>query len=481
MAPEDEAAFVTDFRRDVHALLGAVTVNTEKAESGKREFQDGIQEAIRTSVGFLDINNRIVGKLRDWMVERGRALLAATARELGPDSSETLRCMHDVAVLLLAQGRPAEAEALLRDVLKRSGGGIGGTNVHHPHGSLGQHGLGDASSVSGHGQHQHRRSLSGTAAPPPVVALGDAETFACQHDLAVALQEQNKLDEAKALYRSALRGRRLLLLLHNTPSSPRELLATPRSEAAAAPASLADEMLGAATAPAPSAPDPLAADSLSTAHCLATLLLAQGEYAEGAELFEEAVARRRSILGPDHRDTLASLHWQGVLLHAWARALEGDGVAQAECLQQGEAVLRQAKEGRQRVLGTQHPDTLASMTALASLLNTTAKQLDGSKLDESRAEREEAATLHRDALGNDRQAEFTGTESKVSADVACFVGQLNAEADSDIQGYGAVPTLWRPVFYCQSDDTASAILQGGLRAKTMLEKGLASSGGAGAT
>ena len=78
-----------------------------------------------------------------------------------------------------------------------------------------------------------------------------------------------------------------------------------------------------------------------------------GEHQAARELGEDTLARRRRVLGEDHPDTLASAHGLAISLravgeHQAARELDEDTLAR-----------------RRRVLGEDHPDTLASAHGLA--------------------------------------------------------------------------------------------------------------------
>jgi hypothetical protein len=81
----------------------------------------------------------------------------------------------------------------------------------------------------------------------------------------------------------------------------------------------------------------------------------QQRYDEAGELTHEVLADRRRILGDDHPDTLAS---RAVL--AWLAAREGRR-------HEAEELYRQVLADRQRVLGAAHPDTEATRHELAQL------------------------------------------------------------------------------------------------------------------
>jgi len=87
-----------------------------------------------------------------------------------------------------------------------------------------------------------------------------------------------------------------------------------------------------------------------------SILTAQGDLAGAREIQERVLEMTRRILGDEHPDTLASMNNLATTLKA-----QGD-LAGAREIQ--ERVL----EMTQRILGDEHPDTLASMNNLALTL-----------------------------------------------------------------------------------------------------------------
>jgi hypothetical protein len=96
-----------------------------------------------------------------------------------------------------------------------------------------------------------------------------------------------------------------------------------------------------------------AEDDLKALNRQAAQLYAQGRYAEGTEVAQQALTLAERVLGKEHRGTLAIINNLATLYYA-----------------QG----RYALEARERVLGKQHPDTLASVNTLAKLRRAQARQ-----------------------------------------------------------------------------------------------------------
>ena len=103
-------------------------------------------------------------------------------------------------------------------------------------------------------------------------------------------------------------------------------------------------------------------------HVMGIVYLDLGLYSQAQLLLSRAVEIRRRMLGPEHPDTLASM--KGL-----ARTLDSAGqYAEAEKL------LRQTLDIERRVLGPEHPNTLASMNGLANTLSDEGHDADAETL-----------------------------------------------------------------------------------------------------
>jgi tetratricopeptide (TPR) repeat protein len=102
-------------------------------------------------------------------------------------------------------------------------------------------------------------------------------------------------------------------------------------------------------------------------------LYLRGEYAAAEEISRDALDGREKVLGPEHPDTLTSVNNLGSVLERQGK------------YEEAEAMHRRALKGREKVLGLEHPDTLTSVNNLGLLL-------------ESQGKYEEAEAMHRRAL-----------------------------------------------------------------------------------
>jgi hypothetical protein len=131
-----------------------------------------------------------------------------------------------------------------------------------------------------------------------------------------------------------------------------------------------------------------------------------GEAQHACQLDEDTLARRKRLLGADHPDTLASAN---------SLAIDLRDLGQVEEARQ---LHEDTLDRRKRVLGADHPDTLASMDNLAIDLR-------------GLGEVEEARQLHENALSTYQRITNAGG--------SIFSGNLTFDV-SRIRRYGQV---WR--------------------------------------
>jgi serine/threonine protein kinase/tetratricopeptide (TPR) repeat protein len=122
-------------------------------------------------------------------------------------------------------------------------------------------------------------------------------------------------------------------------------------------------------------------DTMTSLHTLAGLLVRLDKWEEARKLSEQSVETRRRVLGPEHPDTLASMN-------ILAKVLDGQ-----EKLDEARTLHEQTLEIRRRVRGPKHPDTLESMNNLAYVLMRQGKH------DEARTLLEKAVEISRLTLG----------------------------------------------------------------------------------
>jgi tetratricopeptide (TPR) repeat protein len=138
-------------------------------------------------------------------------------------------------------------------------------------------------------------------------------------------------------------------------------------------------------------------DTLTTMHDLASSYQALGRYDEALKLREETLALRRAKLGPNHPDTFSSMHGLATSYDALGRQDE------ALKLREETLALRRAK------LGPDHPDTFSSMHDLAASYHFLGRYAEALKLHE------ETLALRTAKLGPDHPDTLTTRNNLASS------------------------------------------------------------------
>jgi non-specific serine/threonine protein kinase/serine/threonine-protein kinase len=120
-------------------------------------------------------------------------------------------------------------------------------------------------------------------------------------------------------------------------------------------------------------------ETLLSKHHLAATLDGEGRFKRAEMLDRETLEARRRVLGLEHPDTLRSMSNLASTIEREARDLS-DTDQQARLFSEAEKEEREILAIRRRVLGTQHPDTLVSMTNLASTLDNERQYLEAERL-----------------------------------------------------------------------------------------------------
>ena len=103
-------------------------------------------------------------------------------------------------------------------------------------------------------------------------------------------------------------------------------------------------------------------------NAIADVLFAQGKYDDAEKLFRSVIELRSRVLGPEHPDTLASRHRLIYALNEEEKHVEA------------EAEARQVVKLREKILGSEHPDTLLSRYNLATALYHEGKFAEAERL-----------------------------------------------------------------------------------------------------
>ena len=307
MPPIDAATFREALERDFDSLVyKTCNVDVEKASARDESDLANIKRVIREAGGFLKTNQLVIGAMQSWMVEEGRAALAAM--EVGERGVSAL--INSLANLLRNQGKLHEAEPLYLEALAARRRTLGN---EHPDTLLSTNGLANLLEAQGKLGEAEPLFLDALAARRRNLGNEHPDTLRFINSLATLLKTQGKLGEAELLYVEALAAsRRTLGNEHHM--------------------------------------------TLASINDLAILLSDQGKLGEAEPLYLEALAARRRTLGNEHPDTLRSINNLAILLTAQGK------------LGEAELLYLEALAAQRRTLGTEHPDTLNCIFNYAHVL-----------------------------------------------------------------------------------------------------------------
>ena len=377
--PKQKPMLAAAIGADLEAVQQAVAVISSadaKAtmESDRTKIFSAIQQLLPR--GFLDLDNLVKERLREWTVQTALDILAAITNPLdrgtsrlinevatyfwkiseydraealweeavvarrrvhGSKHPSTLNCLGNLGNLRMTKGDLAGAEPLLEEVLaaRRRTLGNGHESTLVSIGNLGR-------------LKQHKGDMNGAGAllDEALVAsrctLGDKhpKTLTYINNLGLFRQAKGDLDGAEPLYEEALAGRKRTL----GDGHP---------------------------------------DTLQSMTNLAALRTSKGDLDAAEALFEEALSIKRRTVGDEHPLTLTSINNLGML-----RRMKGD-------LDGAVALLEEGMVASRRTLGDEHPETLACISNLGNL------QAAKGDLDRAKALVEEALVGRRRTLGDE--------------------------------------------------------------------------------
>jgi tetratricopeptide (TPR) repeat protein len=116
MTAEERLRFLRGIQADhkeYYKMLG--TVNAEASDCSRPADRVRIHESIRCSVGFGKLSRMVFGVLEEWMEGQLRDKAASCDRD--GKNEEAMEWNHTLAVVLMEQGRHAEALAIFESLL----------------------------------------------------------------------------------------------------------------------------------------------------------------------------------------------------------------------------------------------------------------------------------------------------------------------------------------------------------------------------
>lgn len=300
-----------------------------------------------------------------------RNVIAVRSSALGPEQPDTLDTRHRLIYALTRQTKYAEAEAEARQVLKLREKVLG---LEHVDTVVSRYNLADT--LVDQGKYSEAEALYRDIIRVDEKALGpeDPRTLAARVGLATALGSEGKNAEAEALYREIIRtDEKVLGREHPDTLNARQNLATTlqadhkysEAEAQYRDVIKIDEKLVGPEHP----------DTLTSRNNLAEMLDDAGKYGEAETECRQIIGPEEKALGLENRVTLNS---QG----NFVVALIGQGK-----FGEAEARYKDLLERMDRVLGLEHPDTLGYTSKFVMALSLQNRPGEAKEIAQEQAQR----------------------------------------------------------------------------------------------
>jgi len=105
-------------------------IDARRAEAWVKSDRDKIFAAIENAVGFARLNSRVIGKMREWLLNAGQTHLSQTIEEYGDEDLRTLQTYNCLGKLYRDMNQYSTAEHLFSKALEGLVGTIGEESRH---------------------------------------------------------------------------------------------------------------------------------------------------------------------------------------------------------------------------------------------------------------------------------------------------------------------------------------------------------------
>jgi serine/threonine protein kinase/tetratricopeptide (TPR) repeat protein len=357
-------------------FVGAVTaIETEFADQPL--LQARLEETLAPILSRSELADMAMAPVRHSFETRERLL--------GADHPDTLSSQSSIAQLLVVQGKLAQAEPMLQEILEKQRRVLGD---EHPDTLISVADLGRAISYQNRSAEAEKYFREVLDVRRRLLGPEDPDTLTAIAEMGEVLLGQGRFAEAEPYIREALAARRKVL-----GDDHRDTLDSVYGQAMLeyrlGNASDAEACLREALGTARRTLGDHHSRTLNFMGALAAALQAQGQTDEAMSLCSEALACSLRTRGPDFPGTMILMHNYGLLLLGvgeYARAEEH---------------FQEAFERRRRNLGEEHRDTLRSLVNLGSAV------LAQGRLDEAGRLCAQAIESFRSTLSKDHQSEST--------------------------------------------------------------------------
>ena len=321
LGPQELAKFEQALETDLDGVMRMVgVIDAQQAEAGDPEDRDRIFAAITRLLprGFLDLNNRVKERLREWTYQAGEKALeamvaSASDAELRAGSivRATSRLIGELTQYYRKQGQFERAEPLCREAVAGQRLELGD---EHEQTLASISTLGQVLSEMGEQEKAEPLLIEVLAARRRLLGSSHQQTLESLVNLAMALFELGAYSRAEPLYVEAI-------------STSRRTLGDTHPE------------------------------TLTALNNLGLLHVEEGEYSKAVPILDEARRGRRKTLGDDAPDTLITIIYSGWMYSSMAK------------YEIAQPLIEEAVSGCRRVLGDAHPKTLSSINLLGLLFS----------------------------------------------------------------------------------------------------------------
>ncbi|KAN0087167.1 putative kinesin [Elaphomyces granulatus] len=349
----------------------------------KRKRLTNDDEEMLTSMGWMASTYRDQGRWAE--AEKLLVQVIETSKTvLGPEHPDALTSIHNLALTYQTQGRWMEAEKLFVQVMETSKTVLG---PEHPSTLTSMSNLASTYQNQGRWTEAEKLEVQVMEAKKTVLGPEHPDTLASMHNLASTYHDQGRWTEAEKLLVQVVETRKTVLgpehpdtltSMHTLASTYRdqgrwmeaEKLEVQVMETSKAGRWTEAEKLDVQvmetrkTVLGPEHPD-----TLTNIHNLASTYQNQGRWTEAEKLLVQVMETSKTVLGPEHPDTLTSMHNLASTYQAQGRWTEA------------EKLFVQVIETRRTVLEPEHPSTLASMQNLAFTFWNQGRWTEAEKLE----------------------------------------------------------------------------------------------------
>jgi tetratricopeptide (TPR) repeat protein len=320
-------------------------------EANENILQDSYKTVLtmpRKSIGLFAGLYRVQGRYKKAERLYQRAL-EEWEEKLGPKHPETLRTVHNLAVVYWSQGLYGEAEKLYQRALEGWEEKLG---PKHPETLLTIQNLGLVYWNQGRYEEAEKLSRQALKGLEEKLGLGHRETLLTVQNLAIVYRIQGRYEEAEKLYHRALEGWEEKL----GPKHPETLRTTYNLALVYWNQGCYEEAETLNQRALKGLEEKLGANhpqTLRTVQNLANVYRDQGRYEEAEQLSRRALKGKEEKLGANHPETLETVDNLALIYRDQDR------------YEEAEQLSRRALTGKEKKLGPKHPETLETVGNLA--------------------------------------------------------------------------------------------------------------------